>query len=223
MTAHGTRRPVAGAALLTLALGAASCSVTQGSSTAGVRANGRGEPVIVAPVCGDQRIRAVQVADLDGPVRWRIEGGGSSFSQVVTVGRVPPLMRETDPLDGPLDPDRAYVAIVEYEGSASPVEVEFRPATLETDRIVTPDGETLTVTGFGEEADLACIGGWLWVFGGIAIAFGVGIVAALVLGLVVVVKVVRKARREREPGRMPAPGPDPALGRPPDRPDVSGR
>jgi hypothetical protein len=186
------------------------CTVTS-NPTVGVRANARGDAVIVSPRCTDERIEAVQVADLGGPVRWRIEGGGNPYPATFTVGREPPLMRETDPLDGPLDPDRAYVATVEFAGAVGDVDVEFRPASLTTDRVVTPDGDAVTAAAFAEEADIACVGGWLWVFGGIAIAFVVGVAAAIVIGLVVVVKVVRKARRQREAAGAPG------------RPDLSGR
>jgi hypothetical protein len=207
------RRPSIAAAVLAVAgLGIVpSCTVTS-NPTAGVRANARGEAVILAPRCTDERIEAVQVADLGGPVRWRAEGGGNAYPTIFTVGREPPLMRETDPLDGPLDPQRAYVATVEYAGALPDVDVEFHPSTLSTARVVTPDGDAVTPAAFAEEADLECIGGWLWVFGGVAIAIVLGVIAAFVLGLVVVVKVVRKARRQRA-SVADAPG----------RPDLSGR
>jgi hypothetical protein len=179
--------------------------------TAGVRANRRGDAVIVAPRCTDERIEAVQVADLDGPVRWRVEGGGNASPTIFVVGREPSLMRETDALQGPLDPRRAYVATIEYAGDLPDVDIEFHPSSLSTDRVVSADGEVLTSEAFADEADLECIGGWLWVFGGIAVALVVGLVAAFVVGLWVVVRVVRKAKRQREQAATPG------------RPDLSGR
>jgi hypothetical protein len=179
--------------------------------TAGVRANLRGDAVIVAPRCTDERIEAVQVADLDGPVRWRAEAAGGPSATIFTVGGEPPSMRETDPLEGRLDPARPYVATVEYAGTIADVDVEFHPSSLRADRVVTADGEVLTLPAFAEASDLECVGGWLWVFGGIAIALIVLVVAALAAGVWVIVRVVRTARRQREAGAVP------------DRPDLSGR
>ena len=153
----------------------------------------------------------MQVADLDGPVRWRVEGGGNASTGVFVVGREPPLMRETDPLEGPLDPHRAYVATIEYAGTLPDVDVEFHASSLSTDRVTTADGEDVVAAAFADEADLECIGGWIWVFGGIVLALVVGVVAALAVGLWVVVRVVRTAKRQREEGSAPG------------RPDVSGR
>jgi uncharacterized membrane protein len=73
------------------------------------------------------------------------------------------------------------------------------------------DGDDVPVTAFGDEADLECIGGWIWVFGGIALVLGLVILAALAIGVWVVVRVVRTARRQREEGSAPP------------RPDLSGR
>jgi len=76
---------------------------------------------------------------------------------------------------------------------------------------ITADGEQVATTAFADEADLECIGGWIWVFGGIALALVVGVVVALAVGLWVVVRVVRTAKRQREEGSSPV------------RPDLSGR
>lgn len=178
--------------------------------TAGVRANPRGRAVILAPRCADERIEAVQIADLDGPVRWRAEGAGTSQS-IFVVGSEPPLMRVTDPLEGSLDPNDAYVATVEYTGSSPDVEVEFRTSSLWTDRVIDADGEYLTMPEFADQADLECIGPWLWIFGGVAIAIVLGSVAVFVVGLIVVVTVARKAKRQRDQDATPS------------RPDLSGR
>jgi len=195
---------------LALAACIAGCSV-EANPTAGVRGNTRGGAVIVAPRCTDERIVAVQVADLDGPVRWRVEGGGEASTRVFVVGREPPLMRQTDQLEGPLDPHRAYVATIEYAGALADVDVEFHVSSLSTGRVITADGEQVATTAFADEADLECIGGWIWVFGGIALALVVGVVVALAVGLWVVVRVVRTAKRQREEGSSPV------------RPDLSGR
>lgn len=197
-------------ACLLLAVGVGACSV-EASPTAGVRANQRGEAVIVAPRCTDERIVAVQVAELGGPVRWRLEGGGVESGRVFVVGRAHPAMRETDPLEGPLDPNRAYVATVEYAGAVPDVDVEFHVSSLSADRVVMADGDEVPVTAFGDEADLECIGGWIWVFGGIALVLALVILAALAVGVWVVVRVLRTARRQREEGSAPR------------RPDLSGR
>ena len=178
--------------------------------TAGVRADQRGRAVILAPRCGEERIEAVQVADLDGPVRWRVEGGGTSQT-IFPVGSEPPLMQVTDPLEGALDPDDAYVATVEYSGSWPDVAVEFRPSSLSTDRVIDADGNTLTTQEFADEADLGCIGGWLWVAGAIAVAVVLVLLAAVVGSVWVIVRTLRKAKRQRE--QEGAPG----------RPDLSGR
>lgn len=186
-----------------------SCSMRH--ATVGVRANREGEAVILAPQCADERIEAVQVADLDGPVRWRIEGGGSAVVPVFVVGVGPPSMRERDPLEGVLDPDDAYVATVEYAGSMPDTEVEFRTASLSPDRVIDDEGVYRTRQEFIEEADLGCAGGWLWV------AAAIGIVVLLVLLAVaagsvwVIVRTLRKAKRLREAEATP------------DRPDLSGR
>ena len=197
-------------ACLLLAAGVGACSV-EASPTAGVRANRRGDAVIMAPRCTDERIEAVQVAELGGPVRWRLEGGGVDPGRVFVVGRAHPSMRETDPLQGPLDRSRAYVATVEYAGAVPDVEVEFHVSSLSADRVVMADGDDVPVTAFGDEADLECIGGWIWVFGGIALVLALVILAALAVGVWVVVRVLRTARRQREEGSAPR------------RPDLSGR
>ena len=178
--------------------------------TAGVRADRRGRAVILAPRCGEVRIEAVQVADLDGPVRWRVEGGGTSQT-IFPVGSEPPLMRVTDPLEGALDPNDAYVATVEYSGSGPDVEVEFRTSSLWTDRVIDADGDFLTTQEFADEADLGCIGGWLWVAGAIGIALVLAFIAAIVGSVWVIVRVLRKAKRMREAEATPG------------RPDLSGR
>lgn len=195
---------------LALAACIAGCSV-EANPTAGIRGNTHGGAVIVAPRCTDERIVAVQVAELDGPVRWRVEGGGEASARVFVVGREAPLMRQTDPLQGPLDAHRAYVATIEYAGALPDVDVEFHASSLSTDRVITADGEQVAVTAFASEADLECIGGWIWVFGGLALVLVGGVVAALAVGLWVVVRVVRTARRQREEGSAPG------------RPDLSGR
>jgi glutathione S-transferase len=59
------------------------------------------------------------------------------------------------------------------------------------------------------------VGGWIWVFGGIALAVALAFLVGIVVGLWVVVRVVRKARRGRELEGTP--------GRPDLRPDLSGR
>jgi hypothetical protein len=189
--------------LLTLALVAPACTI-ETHPTAGVRADQRGRAVILAPRCGEVRIEAVQVADLDGPIRWRVEGGGTSQT-VFPVGSEPPLMRVTDPLEGALDPDDAYVATVEYSGSSPDIEVEFRPSSLSTDRVIDADGDSLTTQEFAEDADLGCIGGWLWVAGAIAVVVVLVLIAAVVGSVWVIVRTLRKAKRQRElegtPGR----------------------
>jgi len=166
--------------------------------------------VILAPRCGEERVEAAQVADLDGPVRWRVEGGGTSQT-IFPVGSEPPLMRVTDPLEGVLDPTDAYVATVEYSGSMPDVAVEFRPSSLSTDRVIDADGNTLTTQEFADEADLGCIGGWLWVAGAIAVAVVLVLLVAVVGSVWVIVRTLRKARRQREQEATPA------------RPDLSGR
>ncbi len=195
---------------LVLAASIGACSV-EASPTAGVRGNRQGDAVIVAPRCTDERIEAVQVAGLGGPVRWRLEGGGIDSGRIFVVGRGLPTMRETDPLEGPLDPHRAYVATVEYAGAVPDVEVEFHVSSLSADRVIMADGDEVPVTAFGEEADLECIGGWVWVFVGIALVLGLVMLAALAVGVWVVVRVVRTARRQREEASAPP------------RPDLSGR
>ena len=187
-----------------------SCTV-QANPSAGVRTDARDRVVIVAPRCLDERIDAVQVADLDGPVRWRAEGGGNSYPTIFVVGRAPSLMRETDPLDGALDPADAYVATVEHTGSVPDVDVEFRPEQLSTDTVVDEDGTVSTQQEFLDDAGRDCVGGWVWVFGAIALVIGLAFVVAIVVGLWIVLRVVRKARRARE------------LEGTPERPDLSGR
>lgn len=171
----------------------------------GVRTDARGRAVILAPRCLDERIEAVQVADLNGPIRWRAEGGGNEHPSIFVVGRAPSLMQETDPLDGSLDPAERYVATVEFSGSVPDVEVEFRTDSLSPDSVIDEEGVYRTQQEFLDAADLECVGGWVWVFGGIAIAIGLVFLAAIVVGLWVVVRVVRTARRQREvegtPGR----------------------
>ena len=183
----------------------------QVNPSVGVRTDARDRVVIVAPRCLDERIEAVQVADLDGPVRWRAEGGGNSYPTIFVVGREPSLMQETDPLEGALDPADAYVATVEYTGSVPDVQVEFRPEQLSTNVVIDEEGHTSTQQEFLDAASLDCVGGWIWVFGGIALAIGLAFVVAIVAGLWIVLRVVRKARRARE------------LEGTPGRPDVSGR
>jgi hypothetical protein len=183
----------------------------QANPSVGVRTDARDRVVIVAPRCLDERIEAVQVADLDGPVRWRAEGGGNSYPTIFVVGREPSLMQETDPLEGALDPADAYVATVEYTGSVPDVQVEFRPEQLSTDVVIDEEGHTSTQQEFLDAASLDCVGGWIWVFGGIALAIGLAFVVAIVAGLWIVLRVVRKARRARE------------LEGTPGRPDLSGR
>jgi hypothetical protein len=178
--------------------------------SAGVRADQRGRAVILAPRCGEERIEAVQVADLDGPVRWRVEGGGTSQT-IFPVGSQPPLMQVTDPLEGALDPNDAYVARVEYSGSWPDVAVEFRPSSLSTDRVIDADGDSLTTQEFAEDADLGCIGGWLWVAGAIAVVVVLVLLAAVVGSVWVIVRTLRRAKRMREAEATP------------DRPDLSGR
>jgi hypothetical protein len=199
------------ALLVALALAALvpACSI-ETHPTAGVRADRRGRAVILAPRCGEERIEAVQVADLDGPVRWRVEGGGTSQT-IFPVGSQPPLMQLTDPLEGALDPTDAYVATVEYSGSMPDAAVEFRPSSLSTDRVIDADGNTLTTQEFADEADLGCIGGWLWVAGAIAVAVVLVLLAAVVGSVWVIVRTLRKAKRQREQEGTPA------------RPDLSGR
>ena len=187
-----------------------SCTV-QANPSAGVRTDARGRVVIVAPRCLDERIDAVQVADLGGPVRWRAEGGGNSYPTIFVVGRTPSLMRETDPLEGALDPTDAYVATLEYSGSVPDVEVEFRPDALSADMVLDEEGQVSTEQEFLDEASLDCVGGWIWVFGGIALVLGLAFLVAIVAGLWIVLRVVRKARRARE------------LEATPRRPDLSGR
>ena len=204
------RHALAPLTLLALLAALPSCSV-QANPSAGVRTDARDRVVIVAPRCLDQRIEAVQVADLDGPVRWRAEGGGNSYPTIFVVGRTPSLMRETDPLDGPLDPDDAYVATVGYTGSVPDVDVEFRPEQLSTDAVVDEDGTVSTQQEFLDDAGRDCVGGWVWVFGAIALVIGLAFVVAIVVGLWIVLRVVRKARRARE------------LEGTPGRPDLSGR
>jgi hypothetical protein len=197
-------------ALLALLAVLPACTM-QANPSVGVRTDGRDRVVIVAPRCLDERIGAVQVADLDGPVRWRAEGGGNSYPTIFIVGREPSLMQETDTLEGPLDPNDAYVATVEYTGSVRDVEVEFRPGQLSPDVIIDEEGRTSSEQEFLDAASLDCVGGWIWVFGGIALAIGLAFLVGIVVGLWVVVRVVRKARRARE------------LESTPGRPDLSGR
>jgi hypothetical protein len=183
----------------------------QANPSIGVRTDARDRVVIVAPRCLDERIDAVQVADLDGPVRWRAEDGGNSYPTIFVVGREPSLMRETDPLEGALDPSDAYVATVEYTGSLPDVEVEFRPQQLSSDLVLDQDGHRASQQEFLDAAGLGCVGGWIWVVGGIALAIALAFLVGIVVGLWVVVRVVRKARRARE------------LEATPGRPDLSGR
>jgi len=197
-------------ALLALLAVLPACTL-QADPSVGVRTDARDRVVIVAPRCLDERITAVQVADLDGPVRWRAEGGGNSYPTIFVVGREPSLMQETDHLEGALDPADAYVATVEYTGSVPDVEVEFRPEQLSTDVVIDEEGHTSTQQEFLDAASLDCVGGWVWVFGGIALAIGLAFIVGIVVGLWVVVRVVRKARRARE------------LEGTPGRPDLSGR
>ena len=204
------RPALAPLALVALIAALPSCTV-QANPSAGVRSDARGRVVIVAPRCLDQRIEAVQLADLDGPERWRAEGGGNSYPTIFVVGRTPSLMRETDPLDGPLDPDDAYVATVEYTGSVPDVDVEFRPQQLSTDAVVDEDGTVSAQQEFLDDAGRDCVGGWVWVFGAIALVIGLAFVVAIVVGLWIVLRIVRKARRARE------------LEGTPGRPDLSGR
>jgi hypothetical protein len=192
--------------LIAAAFGALVPACTVGSHpSVGVRTDVRGRAVILAPRCLDQRVEAVQVADLDGRVRWRAEGGGNEYPTIFVVGRTPSLMQETDPLVGPLDSDDAYVATVEYTGSVPDIEVEFRTENLSSERVIDEDGVDATEQQFLDAAARDCVGGWLWVFGGIALAIGLAFVVAIVAGLWVVLRVVRKARRQREvegtPGR----------------------
>ena len=169
----------------------------------GVRTNREGEAVILAPQCADERIEAVQVADLDGPVRWRIEGGGSAVVPVFVVGVVPPSMRERDPLEGVLDPDDAYVATVEYAGSMPETEVEFRTSSLSPDRVIDDEGVYRTRQEFIEEAELGCTGGWLWVTAAIGIVVLLALLAVAAGSVWVIVRTLRKARRMREAGATP--------------------
>lgn len=203
---HRTR-----ALLVTLAVASLvpACTI-ETQATAGVRADWRGRAVVLAPRCGDVRIEAVQVADLDGPARWRVEGGGTSQT-IFPVGSQPPLMQLTDPLEGALDPTDAYVATVEYSGSMPDVEVEFRPSSLSIDRVIDADGNTLTTQEFADEADLGCIGGWLWVAGAIVVVVVLVLLAALVGSVWVIVRTLGKAKRQREQEGTPG------------RPDLSGR
>jgi hypothetical protein len=204
------RPALAPLALIALFAALPSCTV-QANPSAGVRTDARGRVVIVAPRCLDERIDAVQVADLDGPVRWRAEGGGNSYPTIFVVGRAPALMQETDPLEGTLDPGDAYVATVEYSGSVPDVEVEFRPDALSADLVLDEEGQVSPEQEFLDEASLDCVGGWIWVFGGIALVIGLAFVVAIIAGLWIVLRVVRKARRARE------------LEGTPRRPDLSGR
>jgi hypothetical protein len=205
-------RPVL--ALLVLIAVLPACTMRANPSI-GVRSDARGRIVIVAPRCLDERIEAVQVADLDGPVRWRAEGGGNSYPTIFVVGREPSLMRETDPLEGALDPSDPYVATVEYTGSVPDVEAEFRPEQLSAELVIDEEGHVASEQEFLDAAGLDCVGGWIWVFGGIALAIGLAFLVGIVVGLWVVVRVVRKARRARELEGTP--------GRPDLRPDLSGR
>ena len=191
-----------------------SCTV-QANPSVGVRADARDRVVIVAPRCLDQRIDAVQVADLDGPVRWRAEGGGNHFPTIFVVGRAPSLMQETDPLDGELDPSDVYVATVEYAGSVADVDVEFRPEGLSAGLVLDEEGQVSPEQEFLDDASLDCVGGWVWVFGGIALVLALAFLVAIIAGLWIVLRVVRKARRARELEGTP--------GRPDLRPDLSGR
>jgi hypothetical protein len=197
-------------ALLALLAVLPACTM-QANPSVGVRTDGRDRVVIVAPRCLDERIEAVQVADLDGPVRWRAEGGGNSYPTIFVVGREPSLMRETDPLEGVLDPSDAYVATVEYTGSVSDVAVEFRPEQLSSDLVLDEDGHVASEQEFLDAAGLDCVGGWIWVLGGIALTIGLAFVVGIIAGLWIVLRVVRKARRARE------------LEGTPGRPDLSGR
>ena len=196
--------------LIALAAAMPSCTV-QANPSVGVRTDARSRVVIVAPRCLDQRIEAVQVADLDGPVRWRAEGGGNSYPTTFVVGRAPSLMQETDPLEGKLDPADAYVATVEYSGSVPDVEVEFRPEALSAGMVIDEEGQVSPEQEFLDEASVDCVGGWIWVFGGIAVVLGLAFLVAIIAGLWITLRVVRKARRARE------------LEETPRRPDLSGR
>ncbi|MDH4111054.1 MAG: hypothetical protein OEV60_00010 [Actinomycetota bacterium] len=197
-------------AALALAALAPACTVSS-HPTAGVRANRRGNAVILAPTCTDSLIVAVQVADLDGAVRWRVEGGGNEYPTTFVVGREPPLLVETHALEEPLRPGDAYVATVEYAGSLPEVDVEFRPSSLRSDRVIDAGGDSVTMQRFADDADLGCVGDWLWIFGSVAVVFVVGVIASFFGGLWIVVRVVRKAKRERESNAAPT------------RPDLSGR
>ena len=189
---------------------APACTV-ESHPTGGVRADARGRAVILAPRCADERIEAVQVADASGTVRWRVEGGGNEHQSIFVVGREPTLMQETDPLDEPLDADQAYVATLEYAGSLPDVDVGFRVSSLSSDRVIDDDGDDRTVQEFYDEADLDCLGGWLWVFGAIGIGLLATFVAAIVVGFWVILRVLRKAKRQRQQEATPR------------RPDLSGR
>ena len=82
------RRLTSLVALVAVAALVPACTV-EPRPTAGVRTTPRGRAEILAPPCGDERIVAVQVADLDGPVRWRAEGGGNSGQSTFVVGSEP--------------------------------------------------------------------------------------------------------------------------------------
>jgi hypothetical protein len=189
---------------------APACTV-EAHPSAGVRSDLRGRPVILTPACSDERIDAVHVVDANGTMLWRVEGGGNQHRSMFVVGRVPPLMHETDPLDGPLDPDDAYVATVEYGGLLPDVDVEFRMASLSIGRVIDDEGVYRTQQEFLDEADLECIGGWIWVAAAIGIALVLAFLAAIVGGVWVIVRVLRKATRMREGEGTPS------------RPDLSGR
>ncbi|CAN5694935.1 hypothetical protein BH18ACT17_BH18ACT17_10450 [soil metagenome] len=70
--------------------------------------------------------------------------------------------------------------------------------------MIDAEGDFRTQQGFIDDADLACVGDWLWVAGAIGIAIIVAFIAAIVGGLWVVVRVMRKAKRQREPGATPS-------------------
>jgi hypothetical protein len=143
---------------------------------------------------------SVQVADLGGPVRWRAvpEGPDVETPSIIPVGRPPAGLRDVDPLDGPLDPHRAYVATVSWSTPPRTVEVEFRPGSLLPGRVATEGGLAVAEETFADEADRRCIGGWLWVFGGIALALAVVVVAVVAIGIVVVARIARARRSDAD-------------------------
>jgi len=189
---------------------AAACSVSEGNAAA-VRTDPRGRAVIMAPRCADEAIAAVQVSDAAGAAVWRVEGGGNEFPSIFVVGREPPLMRETTPLTEPLDPSGRYVATVEFDDARPDVDVVFATEDLSIDRVVDEDGNSRSQREFFDEADLECVGDFIWVAGAIGLVFVLAVVAGIVAGFWVIVKVLRKAKRQREQEATPA------------RPDLSGR